>query len=51
MKGIVTRLMSGEQRVQILMEMLGQENRVEVPASNLKTHKLAREMLADSDSA
>lgn len=51
MKGIVTRLLSGEQRVQILMEILGQENRVEVPAANLKTQKLAREVLADRESS
>ncbi|MGI9243636.1 MAG: transcription termination/antitermination protein NusG [Verrucomicrobiales bacterium] len=49
MKGIVTRLLSGEQRVQILMEILGQENRVEIPTENLKSQKLAREALADTD--
>ena len=49
MKGIVTRLMSGEQRVQILMEMLGQENQVEVSTANLKTDRAARQALAEQD--
>ncbi len=49
MKGIVTRLLSGERRVQILMEILGQENRVEIQAANLKSQKVAREVLADAD--
>jgi len=49
MKGIVTRLLSGERRVQILMEILGQENRVEIQTANLKSQKVAREVLADAD--
>ena len=49
MKGIVTRLLSGEQRVQLLMEVLGRTNQVEVPAANLKTKKLVREVLAQGE--
>jgi transcriptional antiterminator RfaH len=49
MKGIVTRLLNGDERVQILMEILGQENQVEVSASNLKSARLARQALADLD--
>ena len=49
MKGIIARLLSGEERVSILMEILGQENQVEVPTSNLKLKTQAREALADSD--
>jgi len=45
MTGIVTRLLSGEKRVHILMEILGQENHVEVPTSNIKLQTLAREVL------
>ena len=48
MKGIVTRLLNGEERVNILMEILGQENQVQVPTSNLKSQTLAREALAET---
>lgn len=51
MKGIITRLLSGEQRVRILMEILGQQNLVEVATSNLKLQTLAREVLAGADPA
>ncbi|MFT4546180.1 MAG: transcriptional antiterminator RfaH [Pseudoalteromonas tetraodonis] len=49
MKGIVTKLLNGDQRVQILMEMLGREHQVEVKATNLKSQTLVREVLADLD--
>jgi len=49
MKGIVTRLLSGEQRVWILMEILGRHNQVEVPTANLKSQTAPRESLAGAD--
>lgn len=49
MKGIVTRLSDGQERVRILMEILGQENHVEVERGNLKSEALARDVLARPD--
>ena len=49
MKGIVTRLLSGDQRVNVLMEILGQENQVEISTANLKSKTLAREVLTDPE--
>ena len=49
MKGIVTRLADGKERVRILMEILGQENHVDVPSENLKSEALARDVITKSD--
>ncbi len=49
MKGIVTRLANGKERVRVLMEILGQGNHVEVPSENLKSEALARDVMTKSD--
>lgn len=45
LKGIVERLASGEDRVRILLEFLGRESFVEVPASKLLNERQPREMM------
>ena len=49
MKGIVTRIADGKERVRILMEILGQENHVEVASENLKSQAQARDVMTKSD--
>ena len=46
MKGIVNAMLSGVERVRILLEFLGRENAVEVPMSKILTEHKPREVLA-----
>lgn len=46
LKGIVESLASGEERVRILLEFLGRENLVEVPASKVLSDRAPREALS-----
>lgn len=46
LKGIVESLASGQERVRILLEFLGRESLVEVPASKLLSDRAPREALA-----
>lgn len=45
LKGIVERLLSGEDRVRVLLEFLGRENRVDVPAAKLLSERGPREIM------
>jgi transcription antitermination factor NusG len=46
LKGIVNALLSGADRVRILLEFLGQENAVEVPMSKILTEHKPRAVMA-----
>ncbi len=46
LKGIVNAMLSGADRVRILLEFLGRENAVEVPLSKILTEHQPREVLA-----
>jgi transcriptional antiterminator RfaH len=46
LKGIVESLASGDERVRILLEFLGRENLVEVPASKILSDRAPREALS-----
>ena len=48
LKGIVESLLSGEDRVRVLLEFLGRENRVEVPAAKLLSERGPREIMSAS---
>jgi hypothetical protein len=46
LKGIVNALLSGADRVRILLEFLGRENAVEVPMSKILTEHKPRAVMA-----
>ena len=48
MKGIVNAMLTGVERVRILLEFLGRENAVEVPLSKILTEHMPRTVLAAS---
>jgi transcription antitermination factor NusG len=45
LKGVVERIASGEERVRILLEFLGRQNFVEIPAHKIISDRQAREAM------